>query len=251
MVGGLVKQEQVGLLEEEFAQCDAAALATGEDLHVGVRRRAAERVHSLLQLAVEVPSVGVVKLLLQGAHLGQQLVVVGVGVGHLLGDLVEAFQLGVHVAHTFADVANNVLVLVERWLLQEDPHGVTGREARLAVGGLLQTRHDLEDGGFTSTVGAHYADLGARVEGHGDVIEDDLVAVRLARLVHGVNELSHCNSVSHGTAHAAAGCSARLDIGNEARCRANHGLAYAARAPRTHKRAARECLPRRPTLTVM
>jgi len=35
------------------------------------------------------------------------------------------------------------------------------------------------------------ADLGARVERHRNVVEDDLVAVCFARFGHGVNELSH------------------------------------------------------------
>src|SRR5690606_28538627 len=82
-------------------------------------------------------------------------------------------------------------VLVERRLLQEDPDGVAGREPGLAVGRLVETGHDLEDRGLPRTVRPDDADLGAGQEVHGDVVEDDLVAVRLARLVHAVDELSH------------------------------------------------------------
>ena len=84
VVGGLVEQQQVGLLEQQLAQRDAAALTTGQHGDVGVRRRAAQRVHRLLELGVEVPGVGGVDLLLQLAHLGEQRVEVGVGLGHQL-----------------------------------------------------------------------------------------------------------------------------------------------------------------------
>ena len=68
-----------------------------------VGRRAAQRVHRLLELGVEVPRVGVVQLLLQPAHLLHQLV--GVVGGHQLGHLVEPVELGLDVAEAFLDVA--------------------------------------------------------------------------------------------------------------------------------------------------
>jgi hypothetical protein len=69
VVGGLVEQQQVGRLEQQLAQRDPAALTTGELGDVGVRRRAAQRVHRQLELRVDVPRVGVVELLLELAHL--------------------------------------------------------------------------------------------------------------------------------------------------------------------------------------
>ena len=83
VVGGLVEQQQVGLLQQQLAQRDAAALTTGEHGDVGVRRRAAQGVHRLLELGVEVPRVGGVDRLLELAHLLHQRVEVGVGLGHL------------------------------------------------------------------------------------------------------------------------------------------------------------------------
>ena len=128
VVGRLVEQQQVGLLEQQLAQRDPAALATGEHGDVGVRRRAAQRVHRLLELGVEVPGVGVVELLLEPAHLVHELV--GVVGRHLLGDLVEPVQLGLGLGHGLLDVAEHGLGLVERRLLVEDADRVAGPENR-------------------------------------------------------------------------------------------------------------------------
>ena len=57
VVGGLVEEQQVGRLEQQLAQRDAAALTTGEDRDVGVAGRAAQRVHGLLDAGVELPAV--------------------------------------------------------------------------------------------------------------------------------------------------------------------------------------------------
>ena len=91
VVGGLVEQQQVGLAQQQLAQRDAAPLAAGQVRDRLVRRRAAQRVHRLLELGVDLPGVGVVELLLQLAHLLHELV--GVIGGHLLGDLVVAVEL--------------------------------------------------------------------------------------------------------------------------------------------------------------
>ena len=49
----------------------------------------------------------------------------------------------------------------------------------------------LQDRRLAGAVGADDADLGAGIERHRDVVEDDLVAVRLAGFGHGVDELGH------------------------------------------------------------
>ncbi len=194
VVGGLVQEEEVGGLQEQLAQGDAAALTTGEVLDLGVRRGAAQGVHGLLELGVEVPGVGGVQGVLEGAHLRHEGVEVGVRVRHGGADLVVAVQLGLDLGNALLDVAEHRLVLVERGLLQEDADAVAGGQAGLAVGGLVDAGHDLEDGGLAGAVGADHADLGSGEEGHGDVVKDDLVTVGLARLNHLVDVLSHCSS---------------------------------------------------------
>ena len=188
VVGGLVEEQQVGGLEQQLAERDAALLTTGEVGDRPVAGRAAQRVHGLLQLGVEVPGVGVVEVLLELAHLLQQRV--GVVGRHLLGDLVEPVELALDLGDAVLDVLQNGLGLVERRLLQQDADGVAGREERVTVGRLLQPGHDLQHGGLTGAVGADHTDLRAGQEAQRDVIEDDLVAVRLARLAHGVDVLS-------------------------------------------------------------
>ena len=138
VVGGLVEEQQVGLLEQQLAQRDAAALTTGEVVDQDVRRRAAQRVHGLVEPAVEVPRVGVVELGLQVAHLGDERVLVGVGLAHLHVDLVEAFDLALDLADGLLDVLQDGLALAQRRLLLEHPDGRVGVEDRVAVVGVVE-----------------------------------------------------------------------------------------------------------------
>ena len=191
VVGGLVEEQQVGLLEQQLAQRDPAALTTGEVVDERVRRRAAQRVHRLVEPAVEVPRVGVVEVGLQVAHLGEQRVVVGVGVGHLLGDRVVAVELALDLADGLLDVLQDGLALGQRRLLLEHADGGAGVEDRVAVVGVVEPRHDLEQRRLAGAVGADDADLGAVQEREGHVVEDDLVAVGLAHVAQGEDVLSH------------------------------------------------------------
>ena len=191
MVGGLVEQQQVGLFQKQAAQRHATALAAGKDAHGRVRVGTLQRVHGLGELGVEIPPVRGVDLVLQLAHLVHEGVEVGVGRGHLLADLVEAFHLGEHVGKGHLNVLEDGLVLLKRRLLQKDAHGVARRQARLAVGDFLQAGHDLQQGGLAHAIGPHDADLRAGIERQRDVVENNLVAHRLAGLVHLVDELCH------------------------------------------------------------
>ena len=69
VVGGLVEQQQVWSLEQQLAQSHTAALATGAHVHWGIWVRALQSVHRLLELGVEIPTVGGVDFGLQLAHL--------------------------------------------------------------------------------------------------------------------------------------------------------------------------------------
>jgi hypothetical protein len=92
----------------------------------------------------------VVELLLQTAHLLQQLV--GVVGGHLLGDLVVLVQHRLGLGDTFLDVAEHGLVLVQLRLLREQADRETRHQARLTVGRLLDPGHHLQQGGLAGPV---------------------------------------------------------------------------------------------------
>ena len=191
VVRGLVEQQQVGLLQQQFAQCDTTTLAAGQHVDDSVRRRATQRVHGLLEARVDVPRVPGVQLGLQFTHLCQQGVEVGLRVGHRLGDLVVTAQHALDLSHALLDVLKYRLARGERRFLQQDAdRGLLG-QLRVAVVDGLDARHHLEQGRLAGAVGADDADLRVRIERQRDVVENQLLADRLADVVHGVDELSH------------------------------------------------------------
>ena len=132
-----------------------------------------------------------VELLLKLTHLLHQLV--GVIGGHELRDLVEAVKLHLDLAEALLHVSADGFLFIQLRFLLQDPDGRTGRQEGITVIGLVQTGHDAQDARLAGPVGAHDADLGSRQEAERDVVKDDLVAVRLADLAHGVDEFGHCH----------------------------------------------------------
>ena len=108
MVGRLVEQQDVGLLEQQPGQRHPALLAAGEIVDRGVAGRAAQRVHRDLELVVERPAVDRVDLLLKLAHFGHQRVEIGIlgRIGHQRADRVEP----VHHVGDRADAVHDVLL---------------------------------------------------------------------------------------------------------------------------------------------
>jgi hypothetical protein len=80
VVRRLVEEQQVRLLQQQLAQGHAAALTAGEHRDLGIRRRAAQSVHRLFELGVEIPRVGGVDGFLELAHLFHQGVEVRIGI---------------------------------------------------------------------------------------------------------------------------------------------------------------------------
>ena len=184
MVGRLVEQQDVGLGEQQLAQRHAALLAAGQRLDRGIARRAAERVHGLLHLRVEVPQPLGVDLVLERRHL------VGGLVGIVDGELVVAVELRLLLGHAFHDVAGHVLGLVEARLLRQiaDADAVGGPGLAHELG--LLARHDAEQRRLAGAVQAHHADLGAGQEGERDVLQHLLAArIGLGQLVHDIDVL--------------------------------------------------------------
>jgi hypothetical protein len=173
-------------------------------LHSATRRRSppdstltsasaagAQRVHRLLDLAVELPGVGRLDLVEQRRLLLEDLLEVGVRSAHLLVELLVAQDDVADALDPVLDVLQHVLGLVELRLLHQDADAEARRELRVAVGRLVQPGHHLQHRGLARAVRAQHADLRPRVEGERHVVEDDLVADCLADLLHRVDELSH------------------------------------------------------------
>jgi hypothetical protein len=128
---------------------------------------------------------------LQVTHLGQQRVVVGLGVGELLGDLVEAVELRLDLVDGLLDVLEHGPALGERRLLLEHPDGRLGVLDGVAVVGLLEPRHDPQQRRLAGAVGTDDTDLGAVQERQRDVVEHHLVTVGLAHVAQREYVLRH------------------------------------------------------------
>ena len=136
MVGRLVEQQQLGLVEQQPAQRDAAALAAREFGHVGIIRRTAQRVHGLVDLAVEIPEALGLDLVLQFGHL------VGGLVGIVGGELVVAVEDRLLLGHAQHDVVAHRQLRIElRLLLEIADAGALG-DPGLAVIFLVEAGHD-------------------------------------------------------------------------------------------------------------
>ena len=92
MVGRLIEQKNVGFCRSNRHKSHSAPFSAGQNLHRGVRRRAAQRIHGHLQPRIEVPRVLMIELLLHFALALEQLI--HFVVGHLFGKLgVDLFKL--------------------------------------------------------------------------------------------------------------------------------------------------------------
>ncbi len=194
VVGRFVQQQHVGSRQQQTTQRHATLLAAGQVLDLGVPRRQAQGVGGDFQLALQVVTVGRLQDGLQLGLLGSQGVEIGVRLGVGGVHLIQA-RLGVlDLADGFFHNVANGLARVELWLLWQvadiDPRHGAGFAVELGV----DAGHDAQQGGLTGAVQAEHADLGAREERQGNVLEDlTLRRNDLAQPVHGVDVLSHGN----------------------------------------------------------
>ena len=185
MVGRLVEQQQVGLVEQQLAQRDAAALAARQLGDVGVVGRAAQRVHRQIDLAVEVPQVLGVDLVLQLGHL------VGGLVGVVGGDLVVAVEQRLLGGDALHDVLAHGLFRVELRLLLEVADARALGDPALAGEFGVDAGHDAQQRRLAGAVDAEHADLGVRVERQVDVLQHLLAGrIGLGQTLHVIDELA-------------------------------------------------------------
>ena len=191
MVGRLVEQQEVGLLEQEAAERNAAPLAAGERGHVGIVRRAAERVHRLFDLALEIPQALGLDLVLEARHF------IGGLVGIVHGELVVAIEDRLLLFHAEHGVALHVERGVKVGLLRKVADlGAFGDEAFAGELG-VDASHDAHQRRLARSVDAKHADFRVRVEGEIDVVED-LLAGRI-----GLGETSHViDELARGHGHS-------------------------------------------------
>ena len=190
MVGRFVEQQQVGRIEQQPAQRDAALFTARQLADVGIVRRTAQRVHGQIDLAVEIPEVLGVDLVLELRHFVGGLIRV------VRGQFVIAVEdrfLGGDALH---DVLSDRLRLVElRFLFQVADAGAFGDPAVTGKLG-VEAGHDPQERRLARTVDAEHADLGVRVERQVDVIQDLLASrVGLGQALHVIDELATVHSV--------------------------------------------------------
>ena len=185
MVGRLVEQQELGLVEQQAAERDAALFAAGELGHVGIVRGAAERVHRLLDLALEIPQALGLDLILEARHFIRGLV----GIVHRQFVVaVEDRLLVLHAEHGVAlDVERGVKL---RLLRQVADLRALGDEALADELG-VEPSHDAHERRLARAVDAEHADFRVRVEGEVDVVEDLLAArIGLGEPPHVIDELA-------------------------------------------------------------
>jgi hypothetical protein len=115
-------------------------------------------------LGIEIPRVLVIELGLQIAHLGKQLVVIGIGAGEFFTDRVEPVEQCLRLRDAVFDVTEHRLAVVQLRLLRQNTDGVARREVGLAVARLLDPRHDLEHARLARAIRPDDTDLGAGQE---------------------------------------------------------------------------------------
>jgi len=192
VVGGLVKQQHVGLGQQQAAQGHAALFTAGEVADDGVPGGQAQGVCGQLELQVGVLRAAGGDDGFQLALLGGQGIEIGVFVGVGRVDLVEALFGGQHAADAFFNGLADRLLGVHHGLLGQVADLDAGHRDGFALDVLVHARHDLEEGGLARAVHAQHADLGAREETQGDVFEDlPLRGNDLPDSVHGENVLGH------------------------------------------------------------
>ena len=143
------------------------------------------RFHRLVDARIEIPQALRLDLVLQLRHLVCGLV----GIVH--GEFVVAVENRLFFRDAQHDVLAYGLCRIELRFLRKkaDLRAVGG--PRLAVKFLVDAGHDAEQGGFARAVDAENADLGVRIEGQMDIIQN-LLAARpgLGQTAHMVDELT-------------------------------------------------------------
>ncbi len=173
VVGGLVQEEDIGLLQQQAAQSHAAPLAARKDRNLLVGLGTPQGIHRTLQYAVQLPAVGVVDFLVELAlpldHAGH--FVVGHGFAQLHVDFLVLFQQGHRLGAALLDDLADRLFGVELRLLLQVADRIAGREDDFALEILVDAGDNLHQGRLARAVQTDDAYLGAVEKREVDVVE--------------------------------------------------------------------------------
>ena len=164
VVGRLVEKQNVGILQQQTTESHTAALASTQGCHVLVFGRTAQRVHSPLEVVVEIPRIARVKFFLQLCLTVDEFVhLVGVFEHFRVGKrLVDAFVFRQQVEHRLHSLLYdlfNSLCRVEFRVLLQITDTIARRKYHFALILLIYTGNYLQKRRFTRTIKTDYADF--------------------------------------------------------------------------------------------
>ena len=151
VVGRLVEQQYVGLLQQQSAERHAAAFATRQVLCFLVGRRQSQRVHGAFEARIEVPRIGGVEHILQFGLAGKKfvhlvLVFVVFGQAEFVVDFLVFGKCVNHRLHALLHNLEHSFVVVEVRVLGQIAHGVSGREHHFALIVVVDAGNDFQQG---------------------------------------------------------------------------------------------------------
>jgi hypothetical protein len=192
VVGRFVEQQHVRGRQQQAAQRHATLLATRQHLNPGVPGGQAQRVGGHFQLAVQVVAVGRLQDRFELRLFSRQLVEVGIRLSVFGIHLVKTRLRILDHADRLLDHFTHGLGRVQLGLLGKITDVQFRHRAGFTIELGVNPGHDFQQRGLTRTVEAEHADLGARKEREGDILEDfTLGRHNFAQPMHGKYVLSH------------------------------------------------------------
>ena len=149
VVGRLVEQQNIGLLQQQTAQRHTTTLTTGEHPSLLILGRTTQSIHSLLQTVVNVPGIGRIDHILQlrlARHERIHLILILIILRQLelVVHLVILAQRVINLLHALHHDLLDRLVGVQLRLLRQIAHAVTRAEHHLPLETLVQAGNNLE-----------------------------------------------------------------------------------------------------------
>ena len=151
VVGRFVKEQDVGLLQQQAAESHAAAFATREVLGFLLGRWQTQGIHGAFESRIKVPGVGGIEHILQFGLAGKKfvhlvLVFVVFGQAEFVVDFLVFGKCVNHRLHAFLHNLEHGFVVVEVRVLGQIAHGVSGREHHFALIVVVDAGNDFQQG---------------------------------------------------------------------------------------------------------